>query len=103
MQIEIFIDGEKKTFIAPVVPMLAKRKFLEIEATAEERERVPTAREQLEEENELAAILADVVFGGQFTAEQLYSGVSDEYFYSKLREACFGKPEESKEGNEKGE
>lgn len=113
MQIELYIDGEKKVFTAPFVPMLAKRKYLEIEAKAEERleeekkkgneNYVPSAKEQLEEENELLGILCDVVFQGQFTIEQLVNGASDEYVYSKLREAVFGekpKNEEVDQGNE---
>lgn len=111
MQIDIYIDGEKKTFVAPIVPMLAKRKYLEIEAAAEEKSKAdenyyPSAKEQLEEENEMLAILCDVVFNGQFTVDQLVSGAEDEYVYSKLREAVFGKPKTDKveqEGNEKGE
>ena len=37
MQIELYIDDEKKTFTTHVVPMLARRKYLEIEAAAEEK------------------------------------------------------------------
>ena len=107
MQIELYIDGEKKTFTTPFVPMLAKRKYLEITAATEEKIKenenyIPSPKEQLEEENELLTILCDVVFGGQFTLEQLVAGASDEYVYSKLREAVFGKPKNSDEGNEKG-
>lgn len=107
MQIEIVIDGEKKVFVASIVPMLAKRKYLKIMAEAEEKGKdenyIPTFREQLEEEDKLAGILANVVFDGQFTVEQLYKGASDEYVYSKLREAVFGKPNnEEDEGNGKG-
>lgn len=112
MQIELYVDGEKKVFTTPYVPMLAKRKYLEIEAKAEEKRKenedyLPSAKEQLEEENELLGILCDVVFGGQFTVEQLVAGASDEYVYSKLREAVFGKPKEEavlmSEGNPVGE
>ena len=107
MQIELYIDGEKKVFTTPVVPMLAKRKYFEIMARSEEKFKedpnyVPSYKEQLEEEDELAGVLANVVFGGQFTVEQLYSGASDKYVYSKLREAVFGKPNEDDKGNEQG-
>lgn len=89
--------------------MLAKRKYLEIEAAAEAKVKenehyFPSAQEQLEEDDEMISILSDVVFKGQFTVEQLYNGASGEYIYGKLREAVFGKPKtEGNEGNEKGE
>lgn len=110
MQIELYIDGEKKVFTAPYVPMLAKRKYLEIMARTEEKQKAnenyePSFKEQLEEENELLSILSDVIFKGQFTIEQLVSGASDEYVYSKLREAVFGEKPENEEddsGNEMG-
>jgi len=96
LQIEILIDGKKKTFVASVVPMLARRKFLEIQAAEEEyleeHARIP-ANKQIEFENEMINILVDVVFKNQFTAEQLLNGVSDEYFDKKLAEAIFGKVE----------
>lgn len=106
MQIELYIDGEKKVFTAPYVPMLAKRKFLEIEARAEEKRKkdkhyIPSPQEQLEEENELISILTDVIFKGQFTIEQVYEGASDEYVYEKLREAIYGKRMDET-GNEQG-
>lgn len=108
MQIELYIDGEKKIFTAPYVPMLAKRKYLEIEAKAEEKGGQLSARERLEEDDELASILVDIVFKNQFTLEQLYAGASYEYIQAKLLEAVFGiKPSEKKkegeQGNEKGE
>lgn len=108
MQIELYIDGEKKIFTAPFVPMLAKRKYLEIEAKAEEKVKenksyFPSAKEQLEEEDEMVGIIANVVFSGQFTVEQVYNGASGEYVNSKLAEAVFGKPKtEGNEGNEQG-
>lgn len=111
MQIDIYIDGKRKTFTTPIVPMLAKRKYLEIESIADEKaeadkEYSPSAKEQIEEENEMMAILCDVVFNSQFTVEQLIAGAEEGYIYSKLREAVFGKikannGEES--GNTKGE
>src|SRR5690625_2940551 len=100
MQIEILIDGEKKTFVASVVPMLARCKFLEIQAAEEEyleeHARIP-ANKQIEFENEMINILVDVVFKNQFTAEQLLNGVSDEYFDKKLAEAIFGKVDSGNE------
>lgn len=108
MQIELTIEGEKKTFTVSQVPMLARRKFLEIRAKEDEilneRSSIP-AKTQIEIENEMINILVDVVFGNQFTAEQLMSGVSDDYFDEKLSEAVFGKiekKEKSEEGNDKG-
>ncbi|NAP00821.1 hypothetical protein FRY77_33120 [Halomonas sp. MG34] len=113
MQIEIYINGEKQLFSTPVVPMLAKRKFLELEAANEEKaakfeaegeKYIPSAKEQLEEDAEMASILADVVFDKQFTIDQLFKGASDKYVYDKLGEAVFGKKKkEGNEGNEKGE
>lgn len=105
MQIELYIDGEKKLFSSPFVPMLAKRKYLELMARAEQREEDPTFQQQLEEDDEMVSILADIVFDKQFTVEQLYKGASGEYVYRKLREAIFGIPdnqEKNEEGNEMG-
>lgn len=103
MQIELYIDGEKKVFTAPFVPMLAKRKYLEVMAKSEEKmkndaEYANSAKAQLEEENELLGILTDIVFKGQFTIEQLVNGADNDYVYAKLREAVFGeKPKEETE------
>jgi len=111
MKIELYIDGEKKLFTTPLVPMLAKRKYLEIESESEEKAKenkgyVPSPQEQLDEEDEMVGILANIVFNGQFTVDQVYNGASDEYVYSKLREAVFGKPKQEEnngeEGNEQG-
>lgn len=101
MQIELYIDGEKKIFTTPFVPMLAKRKYLELMAKAEQEKDDPSYKQQLEEENELMSILTDVIFKGQFTIEQLYKGASDEYVYDKLHEAIYGKKVED-EGNRQG-
>ncbi|WP_026908955.1 phage tail assembly chaperone G [Paucisalibacillus globulus] len=111
MKIELYIDGEKKIFTTPIVPMLAKRKYFEVMAKADERTKddenyVPTFEEQLEEEAELVGILANIIFPGQFTVEQVFAGASDEYVYDKLREAVFGKSKkknENDEGNNQGE
>src|SRR5690554_6230746 len=110
MQIELYNNSEKKVFTAPFVPMLAKRKYLEVMAKSEEKmkndaEYANSAKAQLEEENELLGILTDIVFKGQFTIEQLVNGADNDYVYAKLREAVFGeKPsnEEDDSGNEMG-
>lgn len=104
MQIELVIDGKKKIFTAPFTPMLAKRKYFEIMAKAEKREKEPSFEEQLQEEDEINSILSDIVFKGQFTLEQLYEGASQEYVFQKLTEAIYGiKPKGKKEeGNEAG-
>lgn len=103
MQIELYIDGEKKIFTVPYAPQLAKRKYLEIMVKAEEREGIPTAKEQLEEEDALYSILADVVFKSQFTINELYEGASHKYNETKLAEAVFGvEPKGNSEGNEQG-
>jgi hypothetical protein len=106
MKIELYFDGEKKLFTTPFVPMLAKRKFLEIEARAEQREEQPTKQQQLDEDDEILSILSDVIFQKQFTLEQLYAGASKEYVDEKLIEAIYGvkpKKKEGEEGNDQGE
>lgn len=99
MEIELYIDGDKKLFTAPFVPMLANRKYLEIQASAEKREET-TSEDALKEDVEFCSILADIVFQKQFTVEQLISGASQEYVYEKLSEAIFGIKKEK--GNEQG-
>lgn len=111
MKIELRIDGEEKVFTTPIVPYLAKRKYLKIQAAAEEKAKkdenyFPSTQEQLDEEDEIVGILADVVFGGQFTVNQVYEGTSEEYMYSKIREAVFGETTHDNEieaGNDQGE
>lgn len=110
MQIELYIDGEKKIFTTPYVPMLAKRKYLELQAKIEQREHTPSAQELIEENDEMFSILSDIVFGGQFTLEDLYKGADEDYVFNKLAEAIYGikhgdkKKKEDEEGNEqKGE
>lgn len=104
MQITININGEDKTFTASKVPMLARRKFMEIRAKEEElieKEGNIPAKKQIEFENELINILVDIVFRNQFTADELLNGISDDYFDAKLSEAIFG-IKEVEEGNETG-
>ncbi|WP_099157270.1 phage tail assembly chaperone G [Virgibacillus ndiopensis] len=104
MNIELYIEGEKKTFTVPFVPMLAKRKYLEIQADIEKREETPTAQEILEEDDAMYSILPDIIFEGKFTLDQLYKGVSSEYAKEKLAEAVYGiKPKKSKEKKEEDE
>lgn len=105
MQIEILIDGEKKTFITSQVSMLARRKFLEIQVREDEileKQATLTAKEQIELENEMIHILVDTVFKNQFTFDQLLDGVTEEYYDEKMAEAIFGTPKESEEGNTPG-
>lgn len=105
MQIELYIDGENKIFSVPFVPMLARRKYFEIQAKAEEREGEPTTRDLLKEDDEMYSILTDAVFKNQFTINQLLEGASKEYVDEKLREAIWGikNKSEGNEGNIQGE
>ncbi|WP_078428764.1 phage tail assembly chaperone G [Alkalihalobacterium alkalinitrilicum] len=110
MKIELYIDGENKVFTTPFVPMLAKRKYLEIEAKAQERESPITAQEQLNEDDEMVSILVDIIFKNQFTLMQVYEGASKEYIDEKMLEAIWGitpkselKSKENNEGNDQGE
>ncbi|MBD8005817.1 phage tail assembly chaperone G [Bacillus norwichensis] len=108
MQIELYIDGELKVFTTPFVPLRAKRLYLKVQMEAEKKARedenyIPSYEEQMAEEDEIIGILANVVFGGQFTVDQVYDGASDEYVYKKLAEAIFNKSKEkSEEGNDQG-
>jgi hypothetical protein len=100
MQIELTIDGEKKTFTAPFVPMAAKRRYVEIMAKGEENKNI-SFKEQLEEDNAILSILTDIVFKDQFTLDDLYNGASQEYVDQKLLEIVYGvKPGDK--GNSKG-
>src|SRR5690625_3344889 len=105
MQITINIDGKEKTFTTSQVPMLARRKFLEIrakeEGILEEKSRIP-AEKKIESETEMINIQVEVVFNNQLTANEILSGVTEEYFEKKLHEAIFGIVENDEEGNEKG-
>jgi len=97
MQIELYIDGEQKTFTAPFVPMSAKRRFMEIQAEAEKRKENPTAEDYLKEDDAIYSILSDIVFKGQFTLEQLYEGASKEYLELKLAEVLYGEQVKKKD------
>lgn len=109
MKIELYIDGEKKTFTTPFVPMLAKRKYLEYEAKLEKKAEdgvAATAVSKIDEIDEMCMILSDIVFDNKFTPEQLIAGASEDYLYEKTAEAVFGikqpKKKEIEEGNEQG-
>lgn len=91
MEIELIIDGKKKTFTTPFIPMLARRKFFEFRAKIEQKEDAPTVQETIEEEDEMYSILTDVVFKGQFTLEQLYEGADRSYIDQKLSEVVNGR------------
>lgn len=105
MKIELYIDGEKKVFTTPFVPMLAKRKYLEVQAKEQEKGKQLTPQESLDFDDEAYSILCNVVFGKQFTLDELYAGADAKYVNEKLVEAVYGiKPkDELEEGNEKGE
>jgi hypothetical protein len=106
MQIELYIDGKKQIFTVPFVPMLARRKYFEIQAKAEEREEQPTTRDLLKEEDEIYSIVTNVVFNDQFTINQLLEGASKKYIDELLMEAIHGikpKKEEGTEKNNQGE
>jgi|SRR5690625_1584525 len=105
MKIDLFIEGKKKTFTTPYVPMLARRKYYELMAKIEENEEKLTPQQILDEEDELHSILPDIVFGKQFSLEDLYAGASKEYVDEKLKEAIFGikkKPKDEEQGNKEG-
>ncbi|HSH26091.1 MAG TPA: hypothetical protein VLA13_11245 [Massilibacterium sp.] len=104
MQIELYIEGEKKLFSVPYVPMLARRKYYELMAEAEQNKEEPTHKQILKEEDDLHSILSDIVFRNQFTLEQLYLGASKEHVDEKLQEAIFGikSKKEEDEGNDEG-
>jgi len=99
MKIELIIDGKEKLFTTDMIPMLAKRKYMKLQANAEEKikNNEYTTQTQLDEEDELVGILANVIFKGQFTPDQVYEGASDDYVYSKVQEAIFGKQEETEQ------
>lgn len=108
MKIELTIDEEEKVFTTQYVPHLAKRKYLKIQAAEEEKVKkdenyLPSTQETMDQEDEIVGILADVVFNGQFTVNQVYEGASEDYVYQKVREAVFGVPSEDDEGNNQGE
>lgn len=101
LEIELYIDGQMKTFTVPFVPMMAKRRYLEIQEKAEENNEEMTTSQQIEEDNQLISILSDIVFKNQFTVEDVISGASQEYVYGKIFEAVFGvKKDEEKPAEE---
>lgn len=105
MKIELYIEGENKTFTTPIVPMLAKRKYLEFESRLEKRQKeegTASTEASLEEIDVMCMILADIVFQNQFTADELLAGASADYLYQKTAEAVFGIKPKDKEGNDQG-
>jgi hypothetical protein len=104
MKMDLYIGGEKKTFVVPFVPMQARRKFLELEARAETRTEAPSKQEEMDENDEMLSILSDIVFQKQFSLEELYNGASKEYIDEKLLEAVFNiKPKDKKDDSGNGE
>src|SRR5699024_8968617 len=99
MQITI----NEKTYTVEKVPMMARRKFMEVRVAEEkEIEEYGTIRphKHIEFENEMLNILV-FSFEKQFTAEDLLKNITEEYFNEKLAEVVFGKSEENEddEGN----
>lgn len=111
MKIELKINKENKIFYTDMVPNRAKRKYLEMGAKTEKKVEkdenyVPSMQEQMDEEDEIFGILANTVFDGQFTVDQLHDGAESEYIYAKVREAVFGEPapeDDDDSGNNQGE
>ncbi|AJD91533.1 hypothetical protein JMA_22160 [Jeotgalibacillus malaysiensis] len=111
MQIVLTIKGEKKTFSAPFIPMAARRKYFELGAISEEKERdsvdkgepfLLSSREQMEDDDEMLSILSNIVFKDQFTLDELYHGASKPYIDEKLTEAIFGKKRQMKKSEQAG-
>lgn len=106
MQIDLYIDGEKKTFSAPFVPMAAKRKYLEVQASIEERKETAeqlSPKDIIEEDQEMASILTDIIFKDKFTLDELYNGASQKQIDDKLAEAVFGvNPDKLKDAADPG-
>lgn len=107
MKIEIKIDGKEKLFTTDVIPMRVRRIFYKLEKESKEKheENTFTIEDEMNEEDVLIGMLVETVFNNQFTADQLIDGTSDEYFYSKVREAVHGEvneQEEPKEVDEEG-
>ncbi|WP_079479720.1 phage tail assembly chaperone G [Halobacillus salinus] len=99
MQIELYLNGEKKIFTTPIVPMLAKRKWLEMQND----ESVDFTNLSPEQFDDLATIIQDVVFEKQFTLDQLYRGASESYLNQKIVEAIHGiKPDDFSEEDDPG-
>lgn len=97
------IDGKEKLFTAEIVPMLAKRTYMKIQAEAEAlTEDEYTTQHKIDEEDALVGMLANVVFKGEFTPDQVFEGATDEYVYGKIREAVFGIVEEPAQEDEEG-
>lgn len=97
MKIDLFIDGKKKTFTTPFVPMLVKRKYLEFQA----KENVDLNNLTADQLDDVCSLLTDVVFKDKFTLEQLYLGATEDYITGKVIEAVYGvNPNEINENNE---
>ncbi|NJP37193.1 phage tail assembly chaperone G [Alkalicoccus luteus] len=109
MKIELTLNGEKKFFTVPFVPMITRRKYLEFQAKQNNQpEDKLTPQDHIDEMDEMYSLLPNVVFKGQFTLDDLYEGASKTYIEDKLIEAVYGiKPkselDENEEGNAPGE
>lgn len=107
MKIELYYvnpetpDG-KAIFTAPIVPMLARRKFIELEAAKEAKGDMKTEGYTPDEFDEMCTILTDIVFRNQFTLEQLIGGASEKYINDKLLEAVWGIKPSDELGNSEG-
>ena len=64
MKIELDINDEKKLFTVPYVPMLARRKYYELQAEIEEKEGQPTTRELLDEDDDCLLYTSDAADEG---------------------------------------
>lgn len=101
MKIELYIEGKKKTFTAPIIPMAAKRKFLELQSNEE----VDMADLTVDQLDEMYGILPSLVFKNQFTLDEMYEGAEHSYLDEKMSEIISGKQKKAArvedEGNEK--
>lgn len=92
--IELFIDGEEKTFTTPFVSGMVWRKYIEWKAKVANLQNLTA-----DELDELAGLVV-FAFGNQFSLEDFYNGVPHDQVMIKIDE-LFLPTDEGTEGNEK--
>jgi hypothetical protein len=91
----LLIDGEEKTFTIPFVSGLVWRKWIELQAKAEDLQNLT-----LNELDEFASLVV-MAFKNQFTLEQFYDGIPFEKVMSTIEELFLPPADDANEGKKK--
>jgi hypothetical protein len=99
LKVELYIDGKKKTIVAPFVPLSVYRTLVEMET------RINLTEMKVDELDEFINLICSA-FGNKFTVDEFYNGFpANEFkeFFAKFYRFVVGIDEDMNEEKTEGE